>query len=99
VIPNRTSAAVLRSIGQLLETELEPAVHMALLESVFEYEPQWFGRIASPPAPRPWETASAEARAGAIAVGQKGLRRTDLPAPLRRAMADTIDRLSAIAGK
>jgi|HubBroStandDraft_4_1064222.scaffolds.fasta_scaffold246071_2 hypothetical protein len=100
VIPFRISAAVLRSIERLLDREVEAPVQIALLESVFEYKPAlWFGRVVSPPAPPPWEGASAEARKGAIAVGGKGLRRTDLPASLRVAIGETIQLLSVTGGK
>ena len=63
IVPNRTRLPLLRSIDRLLGQKIDPEVHAALLESVFDYQPRaWFGVARNPPSPPAWESASPETR-------------------------------------
>jgi hypothetical protein len=63
IVPNRTHLPLLQSIDRLLGQKIDPEVHAAVLESVFDYQPRaWFGVARNPPSPPDWQSASPETR-------------------------------------
>jgi hypothetical protein len=92
VVPVRNSLEVLKSIERMLGRSPESAMEIALIESVFDYQQQrWFGRIANPPSPPPWDTSSVEVLAFVSEFGRRVENRTAVPDTLRQAVRVTLE--------
>jgi hypothetical protein len=97
LVPHRTDLAVLSSAKRLVDSKLERDVTIAIVESVFDYQPQqWFGRQGMPPTPPAWDAASPDALRYVIEFGRGIERRRDLPASLRRVVRSTLVLLNRI---
>jgi hypothetical protein len=86
ILPNRTNVAIVRMVDRLWERPVEMEVLRALAESIFEYNPEWYGKRRNPPVAPDWSTAPREARQAAAALGRKLSNRADLPASVRAAI-------------
>jgi hypothetical protein len=86
---DRTKVSIVRMVDRLWDQPVERQVLLALAESIFEYNPEWYGKRRNPPVAPDWSTAPPEAREAAAALGRKLLKRGDLPASLRAAIQAT----------
>jgi hypothetical protein len=86
IVPNRTNVSIVRMVDRLWEQPVEREVLLALAESIFAYNPEWYGKRRNPPVAPDWSTAPREAREAAAALGRKLSKRGDLPASLRAAI-------------
>ncbi len=86
IVPNRTNVSIVHMVDRLWDQPVEREVQLALAESIFEYNPEWYGKRRNPPVAPDWSTAPREAREAAAALGRKLSKRSDLPASLRAAI-------------
>ena len=91
ILPYRTSLSVLNSAEKLLSANLENAVAMGIIETIFDYQSKrWFGPAINAPKPPLWENASKEALQAIIGLATKVRQRNDLPPSLRASVNDTV---------
>ncbi|MGZ4788533.1 MAG: hypothetical protein ACXWCY_03315 [Burkholderiales bacterium] len=91
VLPHRTELPVLQSADRLLSGEIEGAVAIGLIETIFDFRSrEWFGPSRNPPTPPPWEGASDEALQFVLALAIKVKERASLPPALQQAVNGTV---------
>jgi hypothetical protein len=92
VLPVRTDPGIAAMCARLLMGgHISHQVEVAILESLFDYQPKrWFGVRSSQPAPPSWNTAPLTTRAILRSLGRSSLQRKDLPAALRPAIEKTL---------
>jgi hypothetical protein len=100
LLPTRTDVRVVTMSSGILEKQTLPhEVRIAILESLYDYQPRrWFGLDAAQPAAPSWETSSRATRTALRLLGKAMLRREDLPDELRTAIQKTLDGLPLKAG-
>ncbi|MGD2064623.1 MAG: hypothetical protein PVF51_13720, partial [Nitrospirota bacterium] len=93
---HRTERHLLAVVAKVLDEDLDGAVAVGLIESLFDYRPrEWYGTSGNPPEPPRWETASDGALKLLIDLAGEASNRR-LPAPLAERVAterDTIRRI------
>lgn len=87
LIPRRTVLPFLRTAEGILTGTKEPRLANGVIESVFDYHPEWFRPGSAPAAPQAWEVASPESLRAALRLAERAQHRTGLPPALRRAVA------------
>lgn len=96
VVSHRTERHLLAVVAKVLDEDLDGAVAVGLIESLFDYRPrEWYGTSGNPPEPPRWETASDGALKLLIDLAGEASNRR-LPAPLAERVAterDTIRRI------
>jgi hypothetical protein len=95
ILPTRADERVAGMAARLLKTpSLSTEVAIAVLESLFDYQPRlWFGVRGEQPRPPPWSAASARAREVLRSLGNASLGRADLPASLATSIRTTLQEL------
>jgi hypothetical protein len=85
----RTDLAVLQTCEKLAsDKNLEPAVAIGVIESIFDFQPRkWFG--THPPRPAEWNTASQDSMRLALRMAESAKARADLPPALKQAIDQT----------
>jgi hypothetical protein len=92
VLPRRTDPELLRSIDRLLAApDLDDAIAVGLIESVFDYQSRrWFGPARKPPAPPPWKGAPRAVADLMATLSAKAKARGSLAPELRAAIDVTM---------
>lgn len=97
VLTHRTDFAVLQMSANLIESGLDPAVRIGVVETIFDYRPgEWFGAVCVPPAPPPWDTAADDALEFALRLADLTLRFTDLPSGIRQSVERSVAEIRGI---
>jgi hypothetical protein len=86
IVPRRTDLAILQVADRILSQALERQLIAGVTESVFDYQPLWFGLGASVPKPPDWESGSVESLRLAVRIADKALARSDIGVALREAV-------------
>ena len=96
LLPTRVDLGVVQmSAGVLQNHALSHDVRMAILESLYDYQPRrWFGVANAQPAMPAWSSASRTTRDALQSLGKTALSRSDLPAELRTAILKTLAELT-----
>jgi len=89
IMPNRTRLTILQTVSAMMDDDLEEPVAAAAIESVFDYQAEWF-KIHGPTPPS-WRIASNEVLQYVIELGDRARRRPDLPPSLPPAIRDTVE--------
>jgi hypothetical protein len=96
LLPVRTEHTVLELIHRMLDAKLPTDLRVALVETMFDYQPaQWFGKVGSPPTPPPWDNATKSALELALELADVARADKHLPAPLRNRVAATRQQIAA----
>jgi hypothetical protein len=97
LVPHRTDLATVRLVGALTDrADLEPELATALIECLYDYHPEWYGKRRQIPVAPPWKDATTEARREAAKLGRKMLAsRKDLPERLQAAIKSVIQAVPA----
>ena len=91
VLPYRTELATLQAVDRLLAGNLNDAVRVGAVETIFEHRSrEWFGPKKNPPEPQPWESASSDALQFVLALAEKVRARGALPPPLLESVHQTV---------
>jgi hypothetical protein len=94
ILPRRTRLPILHLVASLMADDLEPRVATAAIESVFDYQPEWFSIHG--PTPPGWRTASDDALRYVVDLGARVKALPDLPASLPLAIEETMEIASAL---
>lgn len=89
IMPNRTRLTILQMVSAMMDDDLEEPVAAAAIESVFDYQVEWF-KIHGPTPPA-WRIASNEVLQYVIELGDRARPRPDLPASLPPAIRETLE--------
>jgi hypothetical protein len=89
ILPYRTRLQTLEMASALLVRDLDEPIATAVIESVFDFQWQWFGTHS--PKPLPWRTAPDDVLRFVIELGTRAKGRSNVPAPLTEAIDATID--------
>ena len=97
LLPTRTDLRVVQTSARVLQNDgLSHDVRVAILESLYDYQPRrWFGLTSAQPAMPAWSSASRATRAALQSLGNTALTRSDLPADLRTAILKTLAELAS----
>jgi len=95
LLPVRTNADVAAMCARVMKApELSHKVQIAILESLYDYQPQeWFGKRGVQPVPPLWKSAPAATRQVLTSLGTISLERKDLPSDLKAAIQRTLSQL------
>ncbi|PYS34083.1 MAG: hypothetical protein DMG14_30295 [Acidobacteria bacterium] len=97
LLPYRTTLPVLHSVERLVVADLEHAVAIGLVETIFDYQSKpWFGPAIGAPRPPAWENASDEALHLILRLAAMAKERLDLPQPVAAAMEETVKTIENI---
>lgn len=94
ILPHRTRLPILQMVDAILGDSLEEPVAVAAIESVFDYQREWFKMHG--PTPPAWRTATNDGLRYLIDLGNRVKLRSDLPATLQRAIDETIEIADAL---
>jgi hypothetical protein len=94
IVPYRTRLAMLELSGKLLGEDLEQPVATGVIESVFDYNWQWFG--SHPPPPPAWRSAADAVLRYLIDLGARAKRRPHLAEPLQQSVDATVELARAL---
>ena len=98
VLHNRTQLSILQMCERLLAQNLEPEIHVGVIESVFDYQPRlWFGLHA--PRPPAWRSATPEVLRFVLEWGVKVKSRPNLPERLTTAITNTVSTVRALLAR
>jgi hypothetical protein len=89
VVPRRTELPILRTCGRILSHTTERALAAGVIESVFEYKPEWFGLAVNSPTPPAWQSARPETLRFAFTLADQALGRREIDPKLRKKVAKT----------
>ena len=94
LLPNRTKPRVIEMSGRLVNARISRDVQVAIVESLYDYQPRrWFSVASGQPKPPPWSAAPAAARERLKSLGKTLLARSDLEPALRAAIQETLQQL------
>jgi len=96
ILHRRTRIGILQMAARLLADCADPTIVTAVIESVFDYQPQWF-HLHAPMAPS-WRTASDEALRFVIELGVKAKRQPVLSDELQEAIDATLETARRLLG-
>ena len=83
IVPRRTDLPILGAADQVLSRTSERALAAGVIESVFDYQPAWFGRTANIVTPPGWNSASPDSLRAALRLAEKAGARPGLNPSLR----------------
>jgi hypothetical protein len=96
LLAERTDEDVLAMGTRILSHRLPLELEIVLVEVLLdEPRPEWFGKVAVRPQPRPWTEASPEALRLAASLARRVQGRKRLPAPLRARVGEAARRIEA----
>ncbi len=94
ILPYRNRLTVLQAAAALIHSQVEPEVARAAMESIFDYQREWF--LIHGPTPPPWRTASEEVLRYVLQLASDLIGRQKAPASLRPAMEATTATVRAL---
>ncbi len=94
ILPYRTRLTILHMVAALMGDDLEPPVATAAIESVFDYQPEWF--LLHGPTPPAWRTASDDVLRFVLSLAARAKPRPNLPATLPPAIEETTEIVRAL---
>jgi hypothetical protein len=94
ILPYRDRLTVLQAAAALIGSQVEPEVARAAMESIFDYQREWF--LIHGPTPPPWRTASEEVLRYVLQLGSDLIARQKAPASLMPAMERTTATVRAL---
>ena len=84
IFPRRTLLPILTAAENILTKTAELRLAEGVVESVFDYHPEWFRPSTAPRAPQPWQRASPGSLRAALRIGEIALNLPSLRPALRR---------------
>jgi hypothetical protein len=84
IVPRRVELAVLQAADSILTHASERELVAGVTESVFDYQPLWFGLGASVPKPPAWERGTVASLQTALRIADKALARSDVSPSLQQ---------------
>lgn len=95
LLPTRANLGIVEMCTRVLQNDaLAHDVRIAMLESLYDYQPRrWFGLAAGQPGIPTWTAASRATLAALQSLGKHTLNRSDLPVELRAAIVKTLTEL------
>ncbi len=86
IVPRRTILSILLAAEVILTQTKELRLANGVIESVFDYHPEWFRPGAAPSAPQPWASTSIKTLRAALHLAEIAQKRSGLPPALRRSL-------------
>ena len=86
IVPHRINLRILRVADLILLHTSERALTIGVIESVFDFRPQWFGTESRLSGPPPWQNARADSLRFALTLAETAAARPGLEPSLRRAV-------------
>ena len=83
-LPRRTLLPILTAAENILTKTAGLRLAEGVVESVFDYHPEWFRPGTAPRAPQPWQRASRGSLRSALRIGEIALNLPSLRPALRR---------------
>ena len=83
IVPRRAQPEILRLADQILSRTSEREIAAGVIESVFDFQQDWFKVESGISKPADWPSVPVEARRAALALADKALARRDVGARLR----------------
>ena len=91
LVPSRTTTEVIRMVDQLASSAIPAPLRVALLESLFDYQPErWFGKSRHWPKAASWAEAGPASQSLAKSLASRMASRGDLPAGLRERLRELL---------
>jgi hypothetical protein len=87
ILPYRNRLAILRTAAALIDSKVEPLIAKTAMESIFDYQPEWF--LLHGPTPPPWRTAPEEVLRYVLQLASALTDKQKAPASLMPAMERT----------
>jgi hypothetical protein len=87
ILPYRDHLTVLQAASALIDSQVEPEVERAVIESIFDYQREWFPIHG--PTPPPWRTASEEVLRYVLQLASDLIAKRKAPASLMPAIERT----------
>jgi hypothetical protein len=87
ILPYRNRLTILRTAAALIESNVEPLIARTAMESVFDYQPEWF--LLHGPTPPPWRTSPEEVLRYVLQLASALIEQRKVPASLMPATERT----------
>jgi hypothetical protein len=87
ILPYRNQITTLHTAAALIDSKVEPIIAKTAMESVFDYQPEWF--LIHGPTPPPWRTAPEEVLRYVLQLASTLMDSQKVPASLMPAMERT----------
>lgn len=94
ILPYRNRMTTLRTAAALIDSKVEPLIVQTAMESVFDYQPEWF--LIHGPTPPPWRTAPEEVLRYVLQLGSALTDKQKAPASLVPAIERTTEIVRAL---
>lgn len=94
IVPGRMDSAILRTAEQILSRNPERDIANGVVESVFDFDQDWFGIESGISRPADWETASEESLRAALAIADRALASRDIESALHQTVGRARERIS-----
>jgi hypothetical protein len=94
ILPYRNRLTILRTAAALVDSTVEPVIAKAAMESIFDYEPEWF--LLHGPTPPPWRTAPEEVLHYVLQLAAAFMDQQKAPASLMPAIERTTATVRAL---
>lgn len=94
ILPYRNQMTTLRTAAALIDSTVEPVIAKTAMESIFDYQPEWF--LIHGPVPPPWRTAPEEVLRYVLQLASAWIGNQKVPASLMPAMERTTATVRAL---
>lgn len=94
ILPYRNRLTILHTAAALIDGKVEPVIATTAMESIFDYQPEWF--LPHGPTPPPWRTAAEEVLRYVIQLASNLTDKQRAPASLMPAMERTTATVRAL---
>jgi hypothetical protein len=94
ILPYRDRLTILRTAAALIDSNVEPLIARTAMESVFDYQPEWF--LIHGPTPPPWRTAPEEVLRYVLQLASAVTEKQKAPASLVPAIERTTATVRAL---
>jgi hypothetical protein len=94
ILPYRNRLTILRTAAALIDSNVEPLIAQTAMESVFDYQMDWF--VLHGPTPPPWRTASEDALRYVLQLASALIDKQKAPAALTPAIEGTVATVRAL---
>jgi hypothetical protein len=99
IVPRRTELPILGEADRMVSRTSEPALAAGVIESVFDFQPSWFGRTSNIRMPPPWTSASPDSLRAALQLAEKAEARPRLSPSLRKKVAQEREMIARALGQ
>jgi hypothetical protein len=94
ILPYRNRVTILRTAAALIDSNVEPLIATTAMESIFDYQPEWF--LLHGPTPPPWRTAPEEVLRYVLQLASMLIDKQKAPTSLIAAMERTTSTVRAL---